>query len=123
MRERIVRRLALWIFRTILGRVRMGDDAVPGENDAYFCWCGKVHRGEYAIYDWFHHHCLHAHLHIMVPLNEPARAILPGEEIDIICENCGNTFSVSMSDWGLDNPTAPDSGADRAEAPAAPEAP
>lgn len=51
----------------------------------YPCWCGMIHRGEYAANDWAQHQCLHNGL--LARLTDP-------DTSQLICVGCGKVFSV-----------------------------
>jgi hypothetical protein len=50
----------------------------------YPCRCGETHRGDYALYDWGHHNCLHdsGELHAIA-------------EDQFMCPECGKSFVVA----------------------------
>ncbi len=49
--------------------------------EVYPCRCGETHRGDYALYDWGHHNCLHE-----------GRLFLSEQVLEgalVICMECG----------------------------------
>ena len=56
----------------------------------YPCRCGKTHRGNYAVYDFGHHNCLHeTHL-----LGLPAGK----DKVQAICPQCGMSWLVELEE-------------------------
>lgn len=54
----------------------------------YPCRCGETHQGEWAMYVYYHHNCLHEE--DLVSLG----TVVPGE-IQAICPSCGQTWIVT----------------------------
>ena len=56
-----------------------------GEQE-YPCRCGKTHRGDYAVYDFGHHNCLHETTLCGLYVKE--------KEIQATCPECGMSWRV-----------------------------
>ena len=61
-------------------------------NEEFPCHCGEVHRGDYALYDFGHHVCLHrGGLFVLNPEDAPDQ---------LICGSCGQTFWLRLPNGG-----------------------
>ena len=56
----------------------------------YPCRCGKTHRGDYAVYDYGHHNCLHEADLLGLPAG--------GHNVQAICPLCGMSWLVNMEE-------------------------
>ena len=54
----------------------------------YLCPCGKIHKGEYAVYKFGHHNCLHESELMGLPAGENV--------IQALCPDCGMSWSVKI---------------------------
>jgi len=54
----------------------------------YPCRCGETHKGEYALYEFAHHECLHETDLMGLPAGK--------NKIQAICPNCGMSWLVKL---------------------------
>ena len=71
-------------------RVATGSTSVTLVFDAqgqrvFPCHCGKTHEGDYGLYDWAYHNCLH----------ESPLVHVDGQQF--LCPHCGQSFEVVTS--------------------------
>lgn len=68
--------------------IATGTDArtiyIEDAQEVYPCRCGETHRGDYGLYDYGHHECLHA-----------TDLLLIGDQ-QALCPDCGRS-------WGLED--------------------
>ena len=57
------------------------------EERVYPCYCGEIHRGDFAAEDWNHHNCFHRE-----PLTELPR--INSEVRQAVCIDCGEIFDL-----------------------------
>ena len=57
----------------------------------YPCRCGTIHHGDYGLYDYGHHNCLHEANLI---------GLAAGHHIQAICPICGMSWIVEMRETG-----------------------
>ena len=58
---------------------------IENGQQVYPCRCGETHRGEWAIYDYGHHNCLHELPLITVDKDIPDY---------VMCPICGRTWTI-----------------------------
>ena len=54
------------------------------------CRCGKIHRGEYACYDYGHHNCFHETELLGLPAGK--------NKIQAICPDCGQSWLIEVEE-------------------------
>lgn len=57
-------------------------------NEVYPCRCGETHRGDYGFYAYAQHECLH---------ESPLTRLDPFPH-DLMCPECGKTFTIFGAD-------------------------
>ena len=75
--------------RNVTGDSNITEIYENGER-VYPCRCGKTHRGDYALYDFGHHNCLHETNLLGIPIKDNC--------IQAICPQCGMSWQVDIEE-------------------------